>query len=79
MGLGTIMEARCCILLAYGEGKSQAIQESVEGPMTAWVPATILQIHECAKMLIDEGAASKLQRIDYYKWVYDNKPDWQKI
>lgn len=78
MGLGTIMDCRMCLLLAFGKKKAQAIAQAVEGPVTAIVPASILQMHPHAICMIDEEAASGLQRAFYYRWVYDNKPDWQK-
>jgi len=77
MGIGTIMEARQNLLLAFGENKAQAFAEAVEGPITSVNPASILQMHPVAKVCLDEGAASRLQRADYYRWVYDNKPVWQ--
>ncbi|QTN31272.1 glucosamine-6-phosphate deaminase [Akkermansiaceae bacterium] len=79
MGIGTIMEARTNLLLAFGENKAQAIAEAVEGPVTSINPASALQMHPVVKVLIDAPAASKLERIDYFRWVHDNKPDWQKI
>ena len=78
MGVGTIMEARTNLLFAFGEGKAQAIADTVEGPVTSMVPASVLQMHPSAKIIIDEAAASKLKKIDYYKWVYSNKPEWQQ-
>ncbi|MFH2002142.1 MAG: glucosamine-6-phosphate deaminase [Planctomycetota bacterium] len=78
MGIGTIMEARICLLLAFGPGKARAVAEAVEGPVTSMIPASILQMHPVAKMVIDEAAAADLKRSDYYRWVYDHKPDWQK-
>lgn len=78
MGLGTIMEASMCVLLAYGEGKADAVAKMVEGPVSANVPASILQFHPCAKIFLDEAAGSRLARADYYRWVYQNKPDWQQ-
>jgi len=77
MGLGTIMESRMCLLLAFGEGKAHAVAQSVEGPVTASVPGSLLQFHPHAKVLLDAGAASLLARADYYRWVYKNKPEWQ--
>jgi glucosamine-6-phosphate deaminase len=77
MGIGTIMEARQNLLLAFGENKAAAIAGAVEGPITANNPASILQLHPVAKVCLDEPAASKLQRADYYRWVYQNKPTWQ--
>jgi glucosamine-6-phosphate deaminase len=77
MGIGTIMEARQNLLLAFGENKAAAIAGAVEGPITAINPASVLQLHPVAKVCLDEPAASKLQRADYYRWVYQNKPAWQ--
>lgn len=79
MGIGTIMESRMCLLLAFGKGKAGAVVEAVEGPITSMIPASILQMHPTAKVVLDEEAASELTRKDYYCWVYDNKPEWQKI
>ena len=79
MGVGTIMESRKCLLLAFGEKKAEAVSKMVEGPVMADVPGSILQMHPDTAVIMDEAAASKLKRADYYRWVYDNKPDWQKI
>jgi glucosamine-6-phosphate deaminase len=78
MGIGTIMEARQCLMLAFGAKKARAIAEAVEGPITAINPASILQMHPVAKVCLDNAAASRLQRADYYRWVYANKPVWQQ-
>lgn len=79
MGVGTIMDARQVLLLAFGEGKARAVADAVEGPITAINPASILQMHPVAKCLIDEPAARGLQRLEYYQWVYSNKPPWQRF
>jgi glucosamine-6-phosphate deaminase len=79
MGLGTIMEARQCLLLAFGAKKARAIAAAVEGPITSINPASILQMHPKVKVCLDDAAAAKLKRADYYRWVYANKPDWQKF
>jgi glucosamine-6-phosphate deaminase len=79
MGVGTIMDAREVLLLAFGEKKAAAISAAVEGPITAMNPASILQMHPVAKCIIDEPAAANLFRIEYYRWVYDHKPAWQKL
>jgi glucosamine-6-phosphate deaminase len=79
MGIGTIMEARTNLLLAFGESKASAIAEAVEGPISASNPASALQMHPVTKVCIDDPASSRLQRKDYYRWVYDNKPDWQSF
>jgi glucosamine-6-phosphate deaminase len=59
MGIGTIMEARRLLLVASGKGKARAIKATLEGPVTAMVPATIVQLHRDAFIMIDEGAASE--------------------
>ena len=79
MGTGTIMEARQVLLMAFGPDKARALAEAVEGPITSMNPASILQLHPVAKIVLDEPAASRLRKADYYRWVYDNKPDWQKL
>jgi glucosamine-6-phosphate deaminase len=79
MGIGTVMEARQCLLLALGKNKAQAVAEAVEGPITSSNPASVLQMHPETKVCLDEPAASRLKRADYYRWVYDNKPAWQKF
>lgn len=78
MGVGTIMESRVCLMLAFGEKKAEAVAAMSEGPVTAMVPGSMLQMHERAIVIIDEAASGKLKKADYYRWVYDNKPDWQK-
>jgi glucosamine-6-phosphate deaminase len=74
MGIGTIMDARQVVLLAFGEAKARAIAAAVEGPVAAITPASALQLHPVVKVCLDEPAARLLQRADYYRWVYDNKP-----
>jgi glucosamine-6-phosphate deaminase len=61
MGVGTIMEARNLLLLANGKGKAEAIKETVEGSIMAKYPATIVQLHRYATVVIDKDAASKLE------------------
>jgi glucosamine-6-phosphate deaminase len=79
MGIGTIMEARQNLLLAFGEGKAHAIAEAVEGSVTSLNPASVLQMHPTVKVCLDAGAASLLKRADYYRGVYENKPAWQQF
>lgn len=79
MGIGTILEARTCLLMAFGQKKARAIAMAIEGPVTAMVPASALQLHPRAIIIIDREAASELKHLDYYQWVYEHKPEWQKI
>lgn len=79
MGVGTIMEARKCLVLATGAAKAQAVAAMVEGPITASCPASILQMHQRSTVIVDEAAATALERVSYYRWVFDNKPEWQRL
>ncbi|HEX3889314.1 MAG TPA: glucosamine-6-phosphate deaminase [Verrucomicrobiae bacterium] len=79
MGIGTILESRHCLLLAFGKQKARAIAEAVEGPLTAMNPASALQLHRHVTVCLDEEAAAELKQKDYYRWVYEQKPDWQKF
>ena len=79
MGVGTIMESREILLLAFGASKAHAVAATVEGPITAMVPASGLQPHALTRVVVDEAAAAQLSRADYYRWVYQNKPDWQRF
>jgi len=78
MGVGTIMESGMCLLLAFGKKKAGAVARMVEGPVTAMVPASALQMHPSAKVLLDADAAARLIRREYYRTVFDGKPDWQR-
>lgn len=79
MGIGTILESRACMMLAFGENKASALARAVEGPVAAAVPGSALQLHPAVKVFCDEAAAAKLTMADYYRWVYNNKPDWQQF
>ena len=68
MGVGTICEAKTCILLAFGKGKADAIKGCVEGPMTQFCTASALQAHNDCWIFCDEDAASKLTLKKYYAW-----------
>jgi glucosamine-6-phosphate deaminase len=78
-GLGTIMAARHVILLATGAQKAQAVRDFVEGPVAAICPASVLQFHPHATVLLDEAAASALKLADFYRHTYENKPAWQGL
>ncbi len=78
-GLGTIMSARHLVLLATGKQKAEAVHQLVEGPVSAMWPATIMQMHQHATVLIDDAAASRLQLADYYRQTYATKPAWQGL
>jgi glucosamine-6-phosphate deaminase len=66
MGVGTILESRQCLLLAAGGQKAKAIRDTVEGPVTAQVTASALQLHRDVIVVVDNEAGRLLERRDYY-------------
>ena len=73
-GVGTILEARRVVLVATGAAKSEAVAAAVEGPVTAMVPASALQLHPRAVVIVDEAAAGGLGCVDYYRQAYPPPP-----
>ena len=78
MGIATLLEARHCLLVADGPAKADAVARMVEGPLSAMVPASALQLHPHTTVIVDEGAAAALSLRDYYREVQHNKPHWQR-
>ncbi len=78
-GLGTILEARHLVLLAFGESKAAAVAGAVEGPLTASLPGSAIQLHPHVTVVLDEAAASALAHADYYRYTYAHKPAWQGL
>lgn len=78
-GLGTIMEARHLTLIATGGAKAEAVHQMVEGPISSMWPATVLQMHQHATVLVDDEAASRLQLGDYYRHTYASKLDREQL
>ena len=70
MGLGTILSARACLLLATGRAKAEAVARMVEGPLGAHCPATVLQMHPAATIVLDAAAAAELRLRDDYDTVH---------
>ena len=79
MGVGTIIEAHRCVLLATGESKAEVIAQAVEGPITSMVSASALQLHPRCTVIVDEEAAAKLKEQDYYRWIFENEPEWDEF
>ena len=77
MGVETILEARRCLLLATGLEKADIIAKAIEGPITAMISASALQLHPDCVVVLDEDAASKLQGRDYYKSIFAHAPHWE--
>ena len=77
MGVGTILECRRCLLLATGAQKADILAQAVEGPITSMISATTLQLHPRCTVIVDAAAAVGLQGADYYRWIFDNEPEWE--
>ncbi len=69
MGVGTVMDARACLLVANGAKKAQVVASAVEGPVTAEITASVLQMHPRVFVVLDEPASGGLKRKDYYKHI----------
>jgi glucosamine-6-phosphate deaminase len=66
-GIGTIMEARALLLVANGRQKAVALAAAIDGPVTSNCPASVLQLHGDATILLDAEAASALSDVDQYR------------
>ena len=64
MGVGTIMDARKVILMAYGEHKAPIVSKALEGPVSENVTASFLQGHQDATFVLDQAASKSLSAID---------------
>ena len=62
MGVGTILDARRVIMMAWGEGKAPVIKEAIEGPIRESIPATYLQNHTDATVILDDASSAELTR-----------------
>ena len=71
MGIGTIMDARRILILASGDIKADAVAHAIEGPISASVTASSLQLHPDVTFIIDEQAASRLKHKQYYRRVME--------
>jgi glucosamine-6-phosphate deaminase len=77
MGVGTILDARRCLLLATGSSKASIIAKAVEGPVTSMVSGSALQMHPKCTVIVDEAAAADLEQQEYYRWLFENEPEWE--
>lgn len=79
MGVGTILEAKRIVTLVVGGSKAEILAKAVEGPVTSMVSASALQLHRKCIVITDEKAAANLQGRDYYRWIFDNEPEWEEF
>lgn len=71
VGLGQILAARHVLLLALGEHKASIVRETLEGSITDRVPASFLQEHADARVLLDLPAAGQLTGVAK-PWLLEN-------
>ncbi|MDD3584298.1 MAG: glucosamine-6-phosphate deaminase, partial [Kiritimatiellae bacterium] len=74
MGIGTILEAKRCIMLCFGEHKAKAVRAAIEGGVSQFTPASALQMHPDTTVFLDEAAAADLELKEYYRWSAANQP-----
>ena len=68
MGVGSIMEAKRIVLLAFGANKADAVKGAVEGGVSQFCTASVLQMHQDCWFFCDAAAAAKLKLKKYYAW-----------
>jgi glucosamine-6-phosphate deaminase len=68
MGVGSIIDARRVVLLAFGEHKASIVRRAVEDPVCSTVSASALQQHPDARFVLDRAAAARLTRFQS-PWV----------
>lgn len=76
MGVGTILEARECVMLVTGQDKADILARAVEGPITSMVTGSALQLHPRCRVIVDDAAASHLVGQEYYRWIFANEHEW---
>ncbi len=77
MGVGTILDAKRCLMLVTGAEKAAIIAKAVEGPITSMISASALQWHPRCTVIVDEAAAAELTQTAYYRWIFENEPEWE--
>lgn len=64
MGVGTILNAKRIVIMAYGMKKAEIVRKTIEGEMSTDVPASFLQDHDDVTFVLDKYAAQDLTRFD---------------
>lgn len=79
MGVGSILDSKRAIMLVTGASKASILAKATEGPITSMVTGSALQLHPRCTVITDEAAATKLEGIEYYRWIFANEPEWQNF
>jgi glucosamine-6-phosphate deaminase len=72
------MRASCCCWRRAGP-RRRFLAKAVEGPITAMISASVIQLHPNCKVIVDEDAARELKEREYYDWIFQNEPEWQEF
>jgi glucosamine-6-phosphate deaminase len=59
MGMATILQSRQVVLIATGETKNKAVERMLNGPITTALPASFLQLHPNAAVMLDPAATPR--------------------
>jgi len=79
MGVGTILDCRRLLMLVTGESKADVLARTIEGPLTALVPASAIQFHPDCTVVVDEAAAVGLRQREYYRCVSSSQLEWKQL
>ena len=73
MGVGTVMDARKCVMVINGKHKAAIAAQAFEGPVSCMCTASALQMHNDTVVFLDEDAAGDLQMAEHYRWIQKMK------
>jgi len=76
MGIGTILEAKQILLLAFGDAKANAVAKAIEGPISSSCSASALQLHRDVRFILDDAAAGGLRHRSYYDRVVEQTKEY---
>lgn len=62
MGPVSVMRVKHLILIVNGEKKAKMVKKVLQGPVTEEIPASVLQLHPNLTVILDEAAASELDK-----------------
>ena len=79
MGVGSILDSKRALMLVTGASKASILAKATEGPITSMVTGSALQLHPRCTVITDEAAATNLEGLDYYRWIFANEPEWQNF
>ena len=62
---------------AFVKQAARILAQVVEGPITSMITASALQLHPRCTVIVDEACATKLKGKKYYRWIFENEPEWE--